>query len=70
MSVKARKTSPIRGTAVVWPPGCRAMFDISAPTMWRWEKAGRLPPRDVNIGGRTGWKPETLAAVTAAPRAR
>lgn len=51
-----------RGTSVIWPRGLEERYGISPPTRWRWEKSGRLPARDVNIGGRTGWRPDTLAA--------
>ena len=51
-----------QGTHVVWPSGVEERYGISAPTRWRWEKDGRLPPRDVNVGGKTGWRPETLEA--------
>lgn len=54
-----------RGEAVVWPKGLEARYGISAPTRWRWEKDGKLPPRDVHVGGRTGWKPATLEAAEA-----
>jgi predicted DNA-binding transcriptional regulator AlpA len=50
------------GTAVIWPGGVQIRYGISKPTRWRWEKEGRLPPRDVNVGGKTGWRPETLEA--------
>ena len=34
---------------------------FSAPTLWRWERDGKLPDRDVFVGGRAvGWKPETI----------
>jgi hypothetical protein len=61
--------APASGTAVVWPKGVEQMYDISPPTRWRWEKNGRLPPRDVNLGGKTGWKPATLAAAERTVRA-
>ncbi len=49
------------GTACVWPKGVEQRYGISAPTRWRWERQGLLPPRDVYIGGRAvGWRPETL----------
>jgi len=54
--------APIQGTAVVWPKGVEQRYGISEPTRWRWERDGKLPRRDVSVGGRTGWKPETLAA--------
>jgi hypothetical protein len=59
------KRAPHEGTKVVWPAGVERRYDISTVTRWRWERAGRLPPRDVSIGGRTGWKPETLNAAEA-----
>lgn len=56
------------GTACIWPCGVEQMFDISAPTRWRWEKVGLLPPRDVFVGGRAvGWRPETLDAAARGP---
>lgn len=54
--------APRAGTAVIWPAGVEHRYDISPVTRWRWERAGKLPPRDVDIGGKTGWRPETLAA--------
>lgn len=52
----------IEGKRVVWPRGVELRLGISAITRWRWERAGKLPPRDVHIGGRSGWSPDTLAA--------
>jgi len=49
------------GTAIIWPRGLRARYGISASTQLYWEKHGKLPPRDVFIGGKAaGWKPTTL----------
>jgi predicted DNA-binding transcriptional regulator AlpA len=59
---KPRKRPPHAGTAAVWPQGVQQMFDISAPTRWRYEKTGKLPPRDVHLGSKSGWRHETLAA--------
>ena len=51
------------GTRCVWPSGVENRYDISAPTRWRWEKDGKLPARDVFVGGiAIGWRPETLEA--------
>jgi predicted DNA-binding transcriptional regulator AlpA len=58
----APRQGPRQGTVVVWASGVEDRYGISAPTRWRWEKTGRLPKRDVDIGGKTGWRPETLAA--------
>jgi hypothetical protein len=51
-----------RGTRVVWPAGVQEFYGISSVTRWRWEREGKLPKRDVFIGGRSGWRPETLAS--------
>jgi hypothetical protein len=61
------RRAPLAGTSVIWPSGVETRYDISAPTRWRWEKSGRLPPRDVNVGGKTGWRPETLTAAENGP---
>lgn len=58
--MKSLKIGPTEGSRVVWPLGVERRYDISAVTRWRWERTGRLPQRDVAIGGRTGWRPETL----------
>ena len=61
--MKDRKARHCRtsGTAVVWPSGVEQRYGISGPTRWRWERAGKLPPRDVYIGGvAVGWRPATL----------
>lgn len=57
-----QKTSKSLGTHVIWPHGLETMLDLSPVSRWRWERSGKLPPRDVNIGGQTGWKPETIHA--------
>jgi len=61
-----KKRAPRAGTAVIWPKGCEDRYGICSTTRWRWEKSGRLPARDVNVGGKTGWRPETLAAAESA----
>ena len=49
------------GTRCIWPRGLRDRYGVSAPTLWRWERAGKLPKRDVFLGGRPiGWRPETI----------
>jgi predicted DNA-binding transcriptional regulator AlpA len=59
----ARNHGPRQGTAIVWPKGVEERYGISGPTRWRWERSGKLPPRDVFIGGEpAGWRPATLAA--------
>jgi hypothetical protein len=51
-----------RGTNVIWPAGLQERYGISAPTRWRWERIGRIPPRDVHLNGKSGWRPETIEA--------
>ena len=49
------------GASCIWPRGLRDRYGVSAPTLWRWERAGKLPKRDVFVGGRpVGWRPETI----------
>jgi hypothetical protein len=70
MAIKTRRERSV-GTGIVWPSGLELRYDISAPTRWRWEKTGKLPPRDVFIGGvAEGWKPETLDRADACPNAK
>lgn len=56
-----RRTTPASTATVIWPRGVEERYGISAVTRWRWERTGKLPPRDVHIG-RGGWRPETLEA--------
>jgi predicted DNA-binding transcriptional regulator AlpA len=58
-----KRTTPSSTDAVTWPSGVEARYGISGVTRWRWERTGKLPPRDVFIGGKAaGWRPETLEA--------
>jgi hypothetical protein len=57
------KTPRLAGTRCVWPSGVQARYGISLQTRWRWEREGKLPPRDVFVDGEpVGWQPETLEA--------
>jgi hypothetical protein len=58
---KATKALPYAQRAVLKPGDVERLFDISHQTRYRWEKEGRLPPRDVVIGDKPlGWRPATL----------
>jgi predicted DNA-binding transcriptional regulator AlpA len=52
------------GEEIIWARGVRERYGISSPTLWRWEKSGRLPRRDVSVGApgktRVGWRRVTL----------
>ena len=40
----------------IWPSGLRDRYGVAGPTLWRWERAGKLPTRDVFVAGRAvGW---------------
>jgi len=55
------KRARTAGSGCIWPRGLRDRYGISGPTLWRWERAGKLPRRDVHIGGRAvGWRPDTI----------
>jgi predicted DNA-binding transcriptional regulator AlpA len=46
-------------------------YGISAPTRWRWEKDGKLPRRDVFVGGvAVGWRPSTIETAERGPGAQ
>jgi predicted DNA-binding transcriptional regulator AlpA len=48
---------------LIWPSELEGRYGISTPTRWRWERDGKLPKRDVKVGGvLVGWRPETLDA--------
>jgi predicted DNA-binding transcriptional regulator AlpA len=48
---------------LIWPSELEGRYGISTPTRWRWERDGKLPKRDVKVGGVfVGWRPETLDA--------
>jgi hypothetical protein len=65
-----RKSHMAEGTRVVWPRGACARYDISSVTLWRWERRGRMPARDVHVGGKSGWRPETLDLYEGGGRTR
>ena len=67
-----QKRSPKRvrtvGTGCIAPRGIETRYDISPVSRWRWEKTGRLPPRDVFVGGiAIGWKPATIEQAERGP---
>jgi len=58
---RAQKHLRAGGSRCIWPRGLRDRYGVSGPTLWRWERAGKLPKRDVFVGGRpVGWRPETI----------
>lgn len=72
VDIQTRSPKPLRngGTRVIYPRGLEIRYGISLSTRWRWEKAGRLPIRDVYVGGvAVGWRPETIEAAERGPQA-
>ena len=65
------RAAPGAARAVLWPRDLQARYGVSAPTIWRWERDGRLPPRDKAVGDRIGWAVQTIVAAEsrAAPPA-
>lgn len=66
---RAQKHPRAGGTAVIYPKGVEIRYGISLSTRWRWERQGRLPARDVYIGGvAVGWRPSTIEAAERGPQ--
>jgi predicted DNA-binding transcriptional regulator AlpA len=64
---RRKRHAPVE-RVILRPRDVELRYDISAPTRWRWERTGKLPPRDVFIGGRpAGWRPATLDAADRCP---
>ena len=56
-------SAPQNQRRLIWPHELQERYGISTPTRWRWERDGKLPKRDVKVGGvLVGWRPETLEA--------
>ena len=54
---------------IIRPAQAARLLGISIPTLYRWEKAGRLAPRVILGPNTSGWREEDLAAfIAAAPR--
>lgn len=56
-----RGNNAVPHAVCVWPADLQRRLNISLTTRWKWEKSGRLPPRDFFIGGKAvGWHLSTL----------
>ena len=54
---------------IIRPAEAARILGISRPTIYRWEKSGRIAPRVILGPGVSGWREEDLAAfIAAAPR--
>lgn len=47
---------------VLWRRDLAARYSVCRETVWRWEKAGKIPAPDVRIGDRHGWRVGTIRA--------
>ncbi len=47
---------------VLWPRDLADRYNVCRETVWRWKQDGKLPPPDVRIGTRRGWRAETIRA--------
>ena len=59
------KFDELSNSAIVRINFVRQLFNISAPTVWRWSKSGYLP-KPIRIGGITGWQVGELRATMRA----
>jgi hypothetical protein len=65
---KRPKRARTGGTRCIFPRGIRERYGISNVTVYRWERDGKLPPRDVyQAGVAIGWRPETLERAERGP---
>jgi predicted DNA-binding transcriptional regulator AlpA len=71
-AIKARprhRREPIpanNAATVLWPGELAARWGLSRPTLWRYARDGKLPPRDFAIGDRRGWRRSTIEQHEAA----
>ncbi len=47
-------------TTFVWPIDLARRYRRDPITVWRWQRNGKLPPPDIEIGGRKGWRLSTI----------
>jgi excisionase family DNA binding protein len=61
--------TPSTVSPIIRPAQAARLLGISRPTLYRWEKAGRLAPRVILGPHTSGWRESDLAAfIAAAPR--
>jgi len=54
------------GERVLFKPDLARRYGKARETIWRWERAGKLPPPDVRVAGHKGWREATILAHEAA----
>ena len=65
---RAKKAKP--APSVLWPVDVANRYGVSEKTRWEWERDGKLPKRDVHIGGEAvAWYVTTIEAAERGPQA-
>lgn len=63
--------TPPTVSPIIRPAKAARILGVSRPTLYRWEKAGRLAPRVILGPNTSGWRESDLAAfINSAPRGR
>lgn len=50
-----------RERTVLWPADLARRWGVTAVTLWRWQRAGKMPPPDFQTA-RSGWRLATIEA--------
>ena len=62
------KQKAVVARVVLYPVDVQVMLNVSESSRWRLEREGKLPPRDVFLGGvAVGWRPETIERALSTP---
>ena len=55
-------TNTLDAERVLWRRDLAARYGVCRETVWRWQQDKKIPPPDVRIGTRQGWRVETIRA--------
>lgn len=53
-------TAAAHGDRVLFKTDLARRYGKARETIWRWERDGKLPPPDVRVAGRNGWREATI----------
>lgn len=66
----SKSQKPKSAPAVLWPADVQRRYGVTNKTRWTWEREGKLPARDVYIGGEAvAWYVTTIEAAARGPKA-